>query len=47
MKYIAFCGNTKIIDGNLDFLKPLAQKGVEIYLTNRRHYSIKAKELIE
>jgi hypothetical protein len=47
MKYIAFCGNTKILDGNLDFLKPLAQKGVEIHFTPSRHYSVKADELLD
>jgi hypothetical protein len=47
LKCLSIQEESKIIDGNLDFLKPLAQKGVEIYLTPRRHYSIKAKELIE
>ena len=45
LKYLSFSGNTKVIDGNLDFLKELADTGVEIHLTNRKHYSIKYKDL--
>jgi len=45
LKYLSFDGNTKVIDGNLDFLKELADTGVEIYFNNRKHYSIKYEDL--
>lgn len=45
LKYLSFDGNTKIINGNLDFLKELSNHGVEIYFTDRKHYSVKFKDL--
>ena len=45
LKYLSFDGNTKIIDGNLNFLKELSDTGVEIYFTDRKHYSLKSKDL--
>lgn len=45
LKYLSFGGNTKITDGNLDFLKELSHKGVEIYFNDRKHYTIKEKDV--
>lgn len=45
LKYLSFDGNTKVVDGNLDFLKKLSDSGVEIYFSDRKHYSIKCKDL--
>jgi len=43
--YLSFNGNTKIMDGNLDFLKKMSESGTEIYFNDRKHYSIKYKDL--
>lgn len=45
LKYLSFDGNTKITDGDLEFLKELNTKGVEIYFNDRKHYSLKFKEI--
>lgn len=45
LKYLSFDGNTKVIDGNLDFLKELSGFGMKIYFTDRKHYSINYKDL--
>lgn len=45
LKYLSFDGNTKITDGNLEFLKELNNKGVEIYFNDRKHYNLKFKEI--
>lgn len=45
LRYLSFSGNTKIIDGNLDFLLELSRKGVEIYFNDRKHYSVKYKDI--
>jgi len=45
LKYLSFDGNTKVIDGNLEFLKELNNQGVEIYFNDRKHYNLKFKEI--
>lgn len=45
LKYLSFDGNTKITDGNLEFLKELNNKGIEIYFNDRKHYNLKFKEI--
>jgi len=45
LKYLSFDGNTKVMDGNLDFLKELSNINIEIYFTDRKHYNIKCKDL--
>jgi hypothetical protein len=46
LKYLSVSENSKIIDGNLDFLKALAQKGVEIHFTPRKHYTITYDDVV-
>lgn len=46
LKYLSFDGNTKITDGNLEFLKELNNKGVEIYFNDRKNYNVKYSEII-
>jgi len=45
LKYLSFDGNTKIEDGNLNFLKELFNNGVEIYFNDKKHYSLKHKDV--
>ncbi len=45
LKVLSFDGNTKVIDGSLNFLKELYAKGVNIVFNDRKHYSLKWKDL--
>jgi len=46
LRYLSFTGNTKVLDGNLEFLKNMSNAGVEVYFANRKHYNIKSSDLI-
>ncbi len=45
LKYLNFAGNTKVLDGTLDFLDELQARGVSISFNNRKHYTRKIKDV--
>lgn len=45
LKYLNFTGNTIVKDGNFEFLKELSIRGVQISFNDRKHYSLKFKDL--
>ncbi len=45
LKYLNFAGNTKILDGTIDFLDELKTRGVCISFNNRKHYTRKIKDV--